>query len=218
MDEPQSMDAAQQVQCEITGKWVPPDEIVEFHGHKVCAEGKEILLQRLQSGERLPGEMERPTVLRRFSCLFVDSIVIAIPMWIMIAVVGVPKANSDNLAVSSMMLLPTILGVILGMCYYGIMHGIRGQTLGKMAGKIKVVNLDGSPITMGTAFARAIFYMGPQIIFPILALVGAVTLAGVLYWVVLSYGLANILVALFDRSRQRALHDRFVGTRVLVLN
>ena len=66
------------VQCEITGKWVPEDEIVEFQGRMVCAEGKELLLERLRSGELLPGEMETPSIGKRFGCLFVDGLVLGV--------------------------------------------------------------------------------------------------------------------------------------------
>ncbi|MHB1767122.1 MAG: hypothetical protein ACYCUV_04630 [Phycisphaerae bacterium] len=37
--------------CSVTGKWVPEDALVTFQGQLVCAEGKQILLDRLRIGE-----------------------------------------------------------------------------------------------------------------------------------------------------------------------
>jgi hypothetical protein len=45
--------------CEVTGKLVPEDELVELNGQRVCAEGKAILLERLTSGESA-GENDAP--------------------------------------------------------------------------------------------------------------------------------------------------------------
>ena len=39
------------VQCAITGQWVPDDEIITLQGHRVCADGKLELLERLRSGQ-----------------------------------------------------------------------------------------------------------------------------------------------------------------------
>ncbi len=38
-------------QCEISGEWVPADELVTFQGKRVSAAGKRMLLDRLSSGE-----------------------------------------------------------------------------------------------------------------------------------------------------------------------
>jgi hypothetical protein len=54
--DPDSAPERELVQCDVTGKWVSPDDTVEFQGFRVCAEGKEILLDRLRSGESIaPG-------------------------------------------------------------------------------------------------------------------------------------------------------------------
>jgi uncharacterized RDD family membrane protein YckC len=207
------------VQCEITKQWVPADEIVEIQGHKVCSAGKEILLQRLKSGEALPGEMERPTVLRRFACIFVDGIVLVIPIFV-IGIVAGTAAGFGHIAPGATLVMQgvvSLVGVAITLVYFGTMHGAKGQTLGKMAGKIKVVNLDGTPITMSKAYLRALCYSGPNILAPLPLLVGFPAGYGIIAGVGGVYAIVNIIMALVDRNMQRALHDRLAGTRVITI-
>jgi uncharacterized RDD family membrane protein YckC len=198
-------------QCAMTGKMVPEDELVEIQGQRVCAEGKAILMARLASGEALPGEADHPTVLRRFGCIFLDAIIVGIPIGIASAV-GAATTRADPIVTGMI----SIAGVGLQVAYFGAMHGNGGQTLGKKAGHELVVNLDGSPITPSTAFIRALAYCGPGILSGISILTGnpAVTIAAGL--IVGGWGLANILCALFDSKMQRSLHDRIAGTRVIM--
>jgi uncharacterized RDD family membrane protein YckC len=208
------------VQCEITKQWLPADEIIEIEGHKVCSAGKEILLQRLKSGEALPGEMERPTVLRRFCCLFLDGIILAVPMIIVEVATGTfirfPRPQPPAMATLAII---SLVGTALTLVYFGTMHGLnRGQSLGKMAGKIRVVNLDGTPITMSKSYLRAVWYSGPSILAPVPLFVGFQLGANLLTWISGIYQITNIIMALADSNMQRALHDRLAGTRVIKIN
>ncbi len=207
------------VKCDITGDWVHKDDIIELHGKRVGAAGKEILLERLKSGELLPGEMERPTVVRRFVCILLDGILLGlINAGITLAVsdVSFTPTAADLEKTMATQGLASLLGALVSLTYLTLLHGIKGQTLGKMAGKIKVVKADGTPIGMGVAAWRALAYMGPS------AVVGAVMMAGlsletfqIVNIVVVVYALANVIFALVDRSTQKALHDRLAGTRVI---
>src|SRR5512139_2077353 len=49
-----------------------------------------------------------------------------------------------------------LLSFALYIAYYTYLEGTRGQTIGKMITKIKVVREDGSPIDMNQAFTRNI--------------------------------------------------------------
>ena len=196
-------------QCSITGKMVPEDELVTIQGQQVCAEGKAILLERLKSGEALPGEKEKPTALRRFSCIFVDGLILGVPFAVINAVIGhTPGAYFD-------LGLVAILSTSIQIIYFGQMHASGGQTLGKKAGKLVVVNLDGSPISGGTAYLRAAAYAGPNYLSAIALLVGAQPLVGLAGLLVGVWGISDVIFALVDRTRQRSLHDRIAGTRVV---
>jgi uncharacterized RDD family membrane protein YckC len=197
-------------QCSVTGKMVPEDELVTIQGHRVCAEGKAILLERLKSGEALPGESEKPTVLRRFGCIFLDGLIIGVPLAIINAVIARGGASPATLGLIS------LVGNTVNVIYFGQLHGSRGQSVGKMAGKLKVVNnLDGSPITLQTAYVRALAYVGPSYLSGLALVLGNGALIGVASIAVGAYGIINVLMALFDKNRQRALHDRIAGTRVI---
>lgn len=214
-------------QCEITGKWFPEDELVIIQGKRVCAEGKAELLDRLRSGEAMPGELECPTVLRRFGCMFVDNLLLGLFGFVVGFVFGVGAVGTFGAAPAAgmgggMMLLQVILQVVIPMAYYVGFHGKTGQTPGKKTGKVKVVKLDGSDINYNIAFWRLLWYLGPGMVIGMIS-IGAVNstsgsylaLVGVLAVVNGVYFVANVLVAAFDRSKQRAIHDRLAGTRVI---
>jgi len=203
--------------CSITGKVVPEDELVTIHGQRVCAEGKAILLDRLKAGDALPGEEERPTALRRFGCLFLDGLIINVPGAIIIALivaVFVPHHAADQAAM--IIGLFALFLAAVQFVYFGLTHAIRGQTLGKMAGKIVVVNLDGSPISASTAYIRALAFLGPNLLAALLLVVGLAPIAAVLDVISRLWILADAIVALVDRDQQRSLHDRIAGTRVVM--
>jgi len=210
------------VQCEITKQWVPADEIIEIQGRKVCAAGKEILLQRLKSGEALPGEMERPSVLRRFGCIFLDGLVLAVPWWGLsfaaLALIGFGSGLRAGRAGFAILFgIVAVIQVVITIVYFGTLHGLRGQSLGKMAGKLKVVNLDGTPISMSKAYVRAAWYSGPSILTPFPIIFGVAMASGIVTLLVYVYFIVSAVMALLDRDKQRALHDRLAGTRVIRL-
>ncbi|HEX4124595.1 MAG TPA: RDD family protein [Tepidisphaeraceae bacterium] len=199
-------------QCTVTGKAVPEDELVTFQGQRVCAEGKAILLDRLKSGETMPGELERPGVMRRFGCIFLDTLVVVVPLVILNAIVT--AFHPDPIVLGLLAVAITSCEVI----YFGAMHAARGQTVGKIAGKLRVVKMDGSPISSGQAYIRALAYLGIGYLTAAAMLLRAPSFVIIAGAVVGIYGLANLLFALFDFSKQRALHDLIAGTRVIQLD
>ncbi len=214
-----------QVQCEVTGAWVAEDEIVVFQGRRVCAQGKAELLERLKSGEKMPGEFEKPTALRRFACMFVDGLILGgINILLMLVFFGsIVASNSGALGTTGYSLYQLILIAFI-LAYYTYMHGTRGQTLGKMAGKVKVVNGDGTQITMQTAFLRIIYLYLPSFLGSVVVMGGTslglesvIATGTVIGGIGSFYMLAGVIAALLDRDQQRAIHDRLAKTRVIAL-
>lgn len=223
----------EQVQCEVTGAWLDAEDTVMFRGKRVSAEGKRVLLEQARSGERLPGELEKPRLLQRIGAIILDSIILGIPL----AILGFVAAGlfiGSGTGSAALLQLPEIIGAIITIAYFALMHARNGKTLGKMAGKIRVVMLDGSQISSRTAWIRSLAYAGPNLISSVAMLIlvvafGASNLnsptpaagseafatgAIVLGALVGIYGIANIIVALVN-SQQRSIHDMIAGTRVI---
>lgn len=209
--------ADQRVQCEVTGEWVPADETVVIQGKRVSGRGKQLLLEQLRSGEALPGELEAPSKLRRFGCAFLDNILLGV----LGAFVGFASVMMAGGA-TGVQGLAMLLAAGVGIAYFGVMHSMGGQTLGKKAGKIKVINLDGSEISTGTAFVRALGYQGLGLIPPVFYLVGEdveamLMMGGIAQLVAGVYGLANAVTVLVSKD-QRAIHDMIAKTKVIQID
>ncbi|GJM24078.1 MAG: hypothetical protein DHS20C16_04930 [Phycisphaerae bacterium] len=217
-------------QCEITGKWVPEDELIIIQGKRVCAEGKAELLDRLRGGEAMPGELECPTALRRFGCMFVDNLVMSLFGFVVGMVFGVGGFGLFGGATPTGIntftaILQVVVGTIIPLAYYVGYHGKTGQTPGKKMGKIKVVRIDGSDINYNIAFWRILWYQGPGMVVGFISLLAIASTSNALLAVVgifaiLNgiYYLVNALAALLDKGKQRAIHDRLAGTRVIMVD
>jgi uncharacterized RDD family membrane protein YckC len=83
-----------------------------------------------------------------------------------------------------------VFGVALWAVYPVVFHWLWGQTLGKMAVQIRVVTMDGGPLSLQCAIVRQLGAWLSSIIFGI------------------GYLLAGV------RADKRALHDLIAGTRV----
>jgi uncharacterized RDD family membrane protein YckC len=138
-----------------------------------------------------PQPVERPAV--GFERLYAAALDIAVlaPMWAAIvyfasrsARVGIPALQPA---------WPWLVGYLafIGLVYAGYFTGTTGQTLGKMAAGLRVVDAGGQPPGYLRAFTRAVFGT-----FGVLA-------AG-----------SGLLPMLFDPAR-RTLHDRLFRTRVI---
>jgi uncharacterized RDD family membrane protein YckC len=126
-----------------------------MQGGLYCANCKAEQVLDLRSGvTHSQGELEYASRRRRFAALLVDYL----PIMVFGFFLGMYYATRGR---SVGMFSPVNTGMgLLFICYEALMLGTRGQTLGKMALGVRVVNTDGSPISMaqgwGRAFARAI--------------------------------------------------------------
>jgi uncharacterized RDD family membrane protein YckC len=139
--------------CARCGAPFCKDCLVDISGKPYCATCKTEQILDVRSGvER--GVLDLASIGRRFGASFLDGLLMWIPIVIMIAVVGFASATSArvNGVWNFWFLVPTVVAVT----YQALMLAARGQTLGKMALKVKVVNADGSPITTGQAWGREI--------------------------------------------------------------
>jgi uncharacterized RDD family membrane protein YckC len=139
--------------CARCGAPFCKDCLVDISGKPYCATCKTEQILDVRSGvER--GVLDLASIGRRFGASFVDGLLMWIPIALMIAIVGFASATSArvNGVWNFWFLVPSVIAV----SYQALMLAARGQTLGKMALKVKVVNADGSPITTGQAWGREI--------------------------------------------------------------
>ena len=96
-----------------------------------------------------PIRMEYQGIGIRFVSLVIDSLIISAIFGALATILGFGMMRHGSWSVG-------LLSFAFYIAYYTYLEGTRGQTIGKMITKIKVVREDGSPIDMEQAFKRNI--------------------------------------------------------------
>lgn len=189
--------AAAMHSCVECGRSFPPEHLVAYEDHHVCAACKPVFFQRIREGGAVDLGMDYAGFWIRFAAILIDGIIMSIPMMIFVfmyvgSMFSNPKVFEDPEALS---------GASTGIFYlliYGtqiaytvFFLGRYGATPGKMLLGIKVVRSDGSKITYLRAFGR---YFANQ-------------LSGLILYI-------GYIMAAFD-DEKRALHDYICDTRVI---
>ncbi len=94
-------------------------------------------------------QMEYQGIGIRFVSLVIDSLIISIIFGALGNILGAGMMRQGSWSVG-------LLSFAFYIAYYTYLEGTRGQTIGKMITKIKVVREDGRPIDMQQAFKRNI--------------------------------------------------------------
>jgi uncharacterized RDD family membrane protein YckC len=178
--------------CSRCGGPFCSDCLVTINDRVYCATCKNEQLLDVQSG------VDR-TVLpyagigKRFAAVFIDSLLFNLPLYFVMfgfMFSAIRRGEQPGFWIN-------FIGVpvmFLNFIYEGLMLQMKnGQTLGKMAMKIRVVRVDGSPISTGQAWGRA----------------GMRVLIGLL-----CCGLPDFIPAFFTPEKT-TLHDMAAGTRVV---
>lgn len=178
--------------CARCGATFCSDCLVTIGGRPYCAGCKTEQVMDVRSGADRT-YMTYSTVLKRFGAMILDGFIVAIPnyaaMFGIMALGGMFSGKEPNPMLMLLIYIPALGFPIL---YEGLMLSYKnGQTVGKMALTMRVVQADGSPITRGQAWGR-----------PVMKLVLGCTMG------------IDYLVALFNDER-KTLHDMVVGTRVI---
>jgi uncharacterized RDD family membrane protein YckC len=148
------LDVSERVRrCARCGIPYCPDCLVELAGRPYCAKCKGEQLLDVRSGvDRSP--LRLSSIGRRFGAQLLDSLIFIIPLY---TVAGI-FLWGPMLRGQQPQLWMQLIGIpfsILMLVYEGLMLQFKnGQSLGKMALKIRVVRPDGSPISPGQAWGR----------------------------------------------------------------
>jgi len=170
--------------CARCGATFCRDCLVDIGGHPYCATCKTEQLLDVRSGVQR-GALDLATIGRRFLAYFVDSILLYVVNLVLGFGLGMAMARSTG-PTPGLVLVSTLLSILVSVSYDALFVAARGQTLGKMALRIKVVSEDGSNVSTGQAWGRAFAKLIPF----------------------------AVLVALFNKER-KGLHDMLARTRVV---
>jgi uncharacterized RDD family membrane protein YckC len=152
----------------------------------------------------LAGMPPLPSRGRRFLARVIDWLIIFVPVYL----VAVPVVaagydyggTADTTFGSGNSYWVGFVGWILYFIYEGLMLSWRGQTVGKMALKIRVAMLqNGAVPDAGAAWARSAVYALPLI----------VPCVGIIFWFI------NVLSCTWDRPYRQCVHDKAAKTVVV---
>ena len=97
-----------------------------------------------------PGAMEYQGIWIRFISLLIDTIVLGVLIGVVGSILGLSVVSRTAGWGFG------LLSFIIFLAYFTYLEGSKGQTIGKMVTKIKVVGEDGGKINMNQAFTRNI--------------------------------------------------------------
>lgn len=134
---------------------------------------------------------------RRLVARIIDALIIGIPMSLILWGVTGDRSYDDG---SGGSYLQQAAIIIVYFVYDGAMLSARGQTLGKMAMRIRVAMLADGAVPRGNpGWIRAAVYSLPQL----------VPCFGFIFWLV------NVLTCTWDRPYRQCLHDKAARTVVV---
>jgi uncharacterized RDD family membrane protein YckC len=168
------------------------DCLVAMNDRLYCATCKSEQLRDMQSGiDRT--RLNYAGFGKRFAALLIDRVIVILPPYALFLILMFASEKNGQPSLWPMLLLiPVFFGLPV---YEALMtHYRHGQTFGKKAMNLRVVRVDGSPITLGQAWGRALMRF---------------VLEGCISFV-------NYIPALFT-DEKTALHDMAAGTRVVEL-
>jgi uncharacterized RDD family membrane protein YckC len=180
--------------CSRCGGTFCRDCLVDMQGLPYCAACKSEQLLDVRSGvDRTVRQYAG--IGARFGAMFIDGLIVNIPMmgvlifFAVFAAMSTAKTQSEPPFWINFISIPFMF---VSFFYEALMLQYKkGQTLGKMAVKVKVVRVDGSDISSGQAWGRA----GMRLV------LGC-------FWI------ADYIPAFFTQDKT-TLHDMVAGTRVV---
>ncbi len=146
--------------CAECGKAFPADEMLRYGNQWVCAGCKPVFFQRVKEGV-LPGTFRYGGFWIRLGALFLDGLILGLPMMIVFGAITfkMMSASSENGSGAEAEFVAVMngfqwLATLIAIAYETLFVGRFGATPGKMACGLKVVRPDGSRVTYLRAFAR----------------------------------------------------------------
>jgi len=184
------------VKCSRCTKPYCQDCVVQLKSNYFCIDCKGEQVKDIQSGADAT-VLDLAGVGTRFAALFLDGLVLMIPLGIGIFILAFGFTATGSLSEAMVMGLGIrLIMLVIPLLYEGLMLQSRGQTLGKMACKVKVVTADGGDMSTGQAWGRTAAHV-----------------------VMAQIPLVNLINYLFAFGKDKTcLHDKMAKTRVIAWN
>jgi uncharacterized RDD family membrane protein YckC len=159
----------------------------------------------------------------RFAARFIDGVVFGVASMIVssiLFVLFVPLfafSAYRGIAGPVFFLVYVVSWVVSGVlfaAYDYFLHARSGQTLGKMALRIRVATVDGRPLSQQVLLRRSAAYPG---VFALIGVLAGLSWSAGALGTLLAVGLslADGIPVITDQRLHQALHDRFAGTVVI---
>jgi uncharacterized RDD family membrane protein YckC len=176
--------------CSRCGGSYCPDCLVTIQNRPFCATCKTEQLMDVRSG------VDRTRMVyggfwQRFGAYIIDYIIQIVPIYAIFGVIMLITGFTAKGEPSPWILIGYIPALMVPICYEALMLQTKSQTVGKMALKLKVVRPDGSRITAGQAWGRAVMRL----------ILGCLIIAD--------------YIPFFFTDEKTTLHDMVAGTRVV---
>jgi len=162
------------VQCSQCRRQATSDDMVQYQGHWVCAECKDVFYQRVREGSFSSQDPAGTRQHRfagfwiRFGAEILDLLILFVVFIALLFLVGMVIISSPG-ATGAVVLLFYVPLIVFCISYVTCFLGKYGATPGKMACGLKVIVSDGRPVSYWRAFGRAwallLSYLIPYISF-----------------------------------------------------
>ncbi len=133
----------------------------------------------------------------RFGARIIDGLLLAVPFWIILAVVGADIAGSAGAS-----LLFGLLGSAIYVGYFVYLESSRGQTLGKQVLNLRTVGVQGGNPTQQEAFTR-----NAWVLVGIIPFIGGLVSLAVAIW---------IAISISSDPARRGVHDNWAGGTAVI--
>jgi uncharacterized RDD family membrane protein YckC len=137
--------------------------------------------------------------------LTVVTLIVTIPLWLHVLrdAIDASRNGTPNTFNYTGGYATTFIGTMIYFVYSMVLHKRWGQTIGKRALGIRVVGLNGQPLSWGQAAGRAAIWTFPKLLPSGLGALGGL------------FRLLDGLWPLWDKPYRQALHDKAVKTIVV---
>jgi uncharacterized RDD family membrane protein YckC len=161
----------------------------------------------------------QPRVEPQYQTFWPRIVAVGIDVLILMGVLNIGALLDAYFGISYGTLVSEYAGADLFIAYRVLMHAFWGQTLGKRACRVRVVDLSGRPLSMRQVLLREIVPLMLSLASTMRLLLSpdAYQVLGILFAVYSAWLLLQVAVMLLDR-RQRAIHDYIAGTIVVRLD